>query len=130
MTTDENLSAVLQLIEAHDTRYQERLQSLQDMMNMALSAQKELASRSETSFNARLEAMNHFREEFRTLIGTLATKHEVNSMFELIRSQGSRLDRMEGKSKGVGLAWSIIVAGVGLTTGIVSTVVVISKGLF
>lgn len=130
---EESISHLMQLIEAHDQRHSERIQAFQEIMKSSLDAQKELAKRTEESYERRFQALYQFRDELRSMVSTLATKEEMKNMFQamsaLEQANRSRLDIIEGKTRGIGLAWSVIIAAVGVIGGVVSTIVVISKGL-
>lgn len=128
---DATLDSILRILDAHDARHSERLTALQEMMKISLEAHSQLAERTETSFEKRLEAMNHFRNEFRSLVGGLATKKEVELMYhslnEAIQVQRSRLDIQEGKGKGLSLGWGYLIGVVSLIAGIASTFMVLSR---
>lgn len=129
----EDLTHLLQLIEAHDQRHSERIQAFQEIMKSSLDAQKELTKRTEESYERRFQALYQFRDELRTMVSTLATKEEMKTMFQALsameQANRSRLDVIEGKTRGIGIAWSFVIGIVGLVAGIASTIMLISKGL-
>lgn len=129
----EDLTHLLQLIEAHDQRHSERIQAFQEIMKSSLDAQKELTKRTEESYERRFQALYQFRDELRAMVSTLATKEEMKTMFQALsameQANRSRLDVIEGKTRGIGIAWSFVIGIVGLVAGIASTIMLISKGL-
>jgi len=88
--------------------------------------------KTEIAAEKRFESVNEFRGQLRDQQNTLVTKNEVNIRFENIEKKIDFLEKCsfssEGKNKGVGLVWGIIIVVVSfIISGISIAVSIFNK---
>lgn len=139
--------------EERDLRYEQRFQAAQTALTAAMAAQEKAVkaaleaadravSKAETATEKRFEAVNEFRSSLNDLIdGFRATISAITanlmprtealpaiaSVAEKVAGAVSRLDKLEGRDRGVGGTWSVAAGALGLlATGAAVVIALIS----
>lgn len=144
-TVDTAHQHALDMIAAHDARYEQQFKAQQDAIALALAAQKEAVAaalmaqekataasiasaqqavaKAEAASDKRFESVNEFRGQMNDQSKTFMPRGEVitsiAAMNDRIAGLSTRLDKAEGQSQGQAATWTVMGVVAGLLIGIV-----------
>lgn len=102
------------------------ISAMKDSVASALVSSEKALIKAETATEKRFDSVNEFRQTLSDQATHLLSRAEYTAnhknLEDKISTLQSRMDTWEGKSKGIGEGWGVIVAAGGLATGILIAV--------
>jgi 4-alpha-glucanotransferase len=108
------------ILAEKDLRYQQRFEAQELSVKNALQSAKEAVLKAEQAQEKRNEASNEFRGQLKDQAATLTPYNEFKAL-------ASRVDKQEGRTRGMGTAGSFIVPIVSATIALIAVLVAYFK---
>lgn len=122
---------IRELIDERDTRYEQRFTAQEKAVKDALTAADRAVTKAELATEKRLEGVNEFRATLTDYTTNLMPRGEVTALLagfdEKLTALQSRIDRSEGKGKGIDQAWGYLVGLVGVVAAAVAVIVAVTR---
>jgi hypothetical protein len=121
------LDHILALLAAKDLRDEQRFEAQSSAIAAALLAAEKAVTKAETATERRFEGVNEFRQtlsdQAATFISRVEFEGQRDGSAERIRELTGRLDKIEGRSTGIGAGWAYLVGAVAVI-GVLVTIFV------
>lgn len=125
----ERLARIDERVSANEKFVMLNLASQKEAVQAAMAASEKAISRADTAIEKRLESVNEFRGQQKDLIATLVTRNEYNqghtALEEKVSDVASRLDKIQGTEKGIGIGWAVFLGTIAVLSSLVSIAAVL-----
>ena len=114
------------VIDERDARYQQRFDAQEQATRAALVATKEAINKAEAATNARLALLNEFRAQAEQQAKSYPRAETVDARFDALEKDYAglvaRIERREGRSKGLDAGWGYLTGALGLAIGLTGVI--------
>jgi hypothetical protein len=118
--------------ESIETRFEGRFEAQEKAFTAAIEAAERAVGKAEMASEKRFDSVNEFRATLTDQAATLMPRSEAETRFSALNEKlgdlTDRFNRETGKNQGVGIAWMVLVAVIGLATGGVGILLAVLRG--
>lgn len=112
---------------ASDKAIAAALAAQKEAIAAALTAADKAGAKAETASEKRFDSVNEFRAQQADIIATFMPRTEaqvlINSIADKLDLQAARLDKLEGRSSGIGWVGALVVGGV----AVLGTIIIVAN---
>lgn len=112
---DEKIANLKLLMDERKEHLKELRAADQRAIDAALVAQEKAIIKAENAAEKRFELLNELREG-------VATKEQIEALDKVVDGLSSRLDKIDGKSNGVGASWGVLLGVIGGAATIIGVI--------